>query len=501
MAVLTVGTNGIYATISAAVAAAVAGDTIDVQAGTYLNDFPPEIGKDLTLQGIGGMVDMVATTPPPNEKGILDVGGAGVTVAINDFSFSGSAIPDDEGGNGAGIRYEGGTLLLNNDDFQDNQDGLLANPDPAGIITINHSEFADNGSGSGLTHNLYVNQLATLTVTNSYFTGAVVGHEIKSRAGTTIIENDRIQDGPDGTTSYEIDLPNGGNATVSGNVIEKGPLSENSNMISYGEEGGVYASSSLTVSDNTILDDQAAPSPVGVVNDTSVTASISDNLLYGLSAGQLVVGPANVSGTVLLATEPALDTAPPFVACFLEGTHIMTPDGERLIEALAPGDLVVTAEGGTAPVRWLGVQTILRFMTDPVITLPVRVRAGALGNGIPSRDLLVSPGHALLIDGILIHAGALVNGRTITVESRIPTVFRYYHLELPHHSVILAEGAPAESYMPWNERHPFDNAGQRPPVAEDAPPAELPYPRARAPRQIPRALAVSLARRAGRRAA
>src|SRR5580698_948182 len=103
MSVITVGPDGTYATISAGVAAAAAGDTIDVQAGTYTNDFPQAITENLTLQGVGGMVNMVAIEAVPNGKGILDVGGAGVTVTINDFSFSGATVPD---GNGAGIRYE-----------------------------------------------------------------------------------------------------------------------------------------------------------------------------------------------------------------------------------------------------------------------------------------------------------------------------------------------------------------------------------------------------------
>ena len=179
MAVLTVGPSGQFTSITAAVAAAQSGDTIEVAAGTYTNDFPQGITKNLTLQGVGGMVHMVAMESPPNGKAILDVGAPGVTVTINDFEFSGTTVAD---GNGAGIRYEAGNLVLNNDYFHNNQDGLLSAADPSGSITINHCEFANNGAGDGYTHNLYVGEVGTLTVENSYFTGAVVGHEIKSRA-------------------------------------------------------------------------------------------------------------------------------------------------------------------------------------------------------------------------------------------------------------------------------------------------------------------------------
>jgi len=165
---LTVGQGKQFATIAAAVAAAHSGDTILVDAGTYTNDFPGTINKNLTLTGVGGMAHMVATTAPPNGKAILDVGGSGVSVTIENFEFSGAAVAD---GNGAGIRYEGGNLTLRGDYFHNNQDGLLSASDPNGSITIDTSEFANNGAGDGFTHNLYVNDVGTLTVTNSYFTG------------------------------------------------------------------------------------------------------------------------------------------------------------------------------------------------------------------------------------------------------------------------------------------------------------------------------------------
>lgn len=491
MAVITVGPSGDFTTVGAAVAAAAAGDTIDVAAGTYTNDFPEGITKDLTLQGVGGMVNMVATEAPPNEKAILDVGGAGVSVTINDFSFSGVAVSAADGSNGAGIRYEGGDLTLNDDYFHDNQEGLLAADDPNGSITIDHTEFADNGDGSGFTHNLYVNHIGTLTVENSYFTGAVVGHEIKSRAATTIVENNRIQDGPTGTASYDIDLPNGGNATITGNVIEKGPDASNPIVITYGEEGSLYAGVSLTVADNTILDDQNSPDAVAVVNDTTSVAVIPGNSVYGLTDGEIAHGPADVSGTTFLATEPTLDISAPFAECFVEGTRILTQRGERAVESLLPGDGIVTASGEILPVRWVGMQTLSGQFAARHRLLPVRVRAGALGAGQPWRDLLLSPGHALLLDDLLVQAGALANSDSIVAGADVPATFRYFHVELPRHAVLFAEGAAAESYRAGLELLPFDNAADRPPADEGD---ELPNPRVRAARQVPPTICARLAR-------
>jgi len=171
--VLTVGVGEEYATIAAAIAASANGDVIKVSAGTYTNDFAT-INTQITLEGVGGVVNMVATEPLPNEKGILIVNNS---ATIQGFSFSGAEIPASEGNNGAAIRYQAGNLTLENDDFTGNQDGLLATPLVAGTgnIDIENSEFFNNGAGDGYSHNIYVNNVASLTFNNSYSHGAIVG--------------------------------------------------------------------------------------------------------------------------------------------------------------------------------------------------------------------------------------------------------------------------------------------------------------------------------------
>ena len=144
MAILTVGPGNEFTTIQQAVVAAKTGDTVEVQAGTYTNDFVG-IYKSITLQAVNGEVKLVATISPPNGKAIIDAGGSGLNITINGFDISGTKVAD---GNGAAIRYEGGRLTLNNDYFHNNQEGMLAASDPNGVITINHSEFAFNGDGS-----------------------------------------------------------------------------------------------------------------------------------------------------------------------------------------------------------------------------------------------------------------------------------------------------------------------------------------------------------------
>ncbi len=290
MTTLDVGNGQQYSTISAAVAASSSGDTVNVDAGTYTNDFI-SISHDLTLNAVGGTVSLVATTQPPNGKGIIDAGAPGAQVTINGFDISGAAVPD---GNGAGIRYEGGNLTLNQVNIHDNQEGLLANPDPNGTITINGSTFNGNGTGDGFTHNIYVGDIAQLTVQDSTITAANIGHDIKSRAETTNIINNRIGDGATGNSSYEIDLPNGGNALIEGNTIEKGVNAVNHTAIAFGEEGGVYANSSLSVLNNTLQNDNGSSSTVAVWNATGLTADLTGNTLSGWAT--VVSGLANISG-------------------------------------------------------------------------------------------------------------------------------------------------------------------------------------------------------------
>ncbi len=309
MSTLTVGSNQQYKTISSAVAASHAGDTIDVQAGTYTNDFLT-IGHSLTLQAVGGQVNMVATQAPPNGKAIIDEGGSGVAVSITGFALSGAAVDD---GNGAGIRYEGGKLTLDRVYVHDNQDGLLAASDRSGSIAITNSEFANNGAGDGYTHNIYVNQVGSLTIGNSYIHDANVGHEVKSRALSTTIENSRIIDGT-GTASYSIDLPNGGNAVIRNNVIQQGPNTQNPIMISYGEEGSLNGGSQLTIAGNQILNDLSSGSATGIANYTKTGATVSGNQVYGLSAVQLAHGPATVTGTSVLTSQPVLNLSSPWLA-------------------------------------------------------------------------------------------------------------------------------------------------------------------------------------------
>jgi hypothetical protein len=287
---LSVGPGQTYATIAAAVAASASGDTIEVQAGTYTNDWL-SIDHDLNLVAVGGWVRMVTdTAQPPDGKAMITESG---TVSISGFDISGVTVPDN---NGAGIRYEGGALTLDNVFIHDNQEGILGAADSNGSITVNRSEFAFNGDGSGHTHGIYVGAIANFTLANSYIHDTAVGHEVKSRAANNVITGNRIFDNAS-SASYSIDLPNGGDATISGNIIQQGPNTQNPAIIAYGEEGASNGAGTVSIRDNTICNDD--PGGYLLLNPGGFPVGFTNNVVFGLT-----------SGGAILTDRPALDLSP-----------------------------------------------------------------------------------------------------------------------------------------------------------------------------------------------
>jgi hypothetical protein len=207
-----------------------------------------------------------------------------------------------------------------------------------------------------------------------------------------------------------------------------------------------------------------------------------------------------------------LDQAPPFVlpstlavnetdtfdrACFLAGTRIATPQGETEIERLAPGDPILTADGREVPIRFVGRQRVLTAFGPAERLLPVRIRAGALGDGLPRRDLLLTGEHALLIDGLLVNAAALVDGDGIDwVPLReFDGSYTVYNVETEDHDVLLAEGVPAETFIDYVPRAALDNYQEYLELhGEDRTIPEMSLPRISAGRLVPAAIRARLSR-------
>ncbi len=226
----------------------------------------------------------------------------------------------------------------------------------------------------------------------------------------------------------------------------------------------------------------------------------------GTHGQELWMTDGTTAGTSLLKdirTSPAISSSsiPTSFAllCFAPDTRIRTPAGEVAVETLRRGDFVVVTDGRTVPITWIGRQTVSTRFGDPLRVLPIRIRAGALGDNVPCRDLLVSPDHALLVGDVLIQAGALVNGTSIVRETNVPERFTYYHVELDDHSLILAENTPAETFVDNVDRLPFDNWAEHEALYPDGKAiVEMRYPRAKAARQLPRTVSARLEAR-GRR--
>jgi hypothetical protein len=147
------------------------------------------------------------------------------------------------------------------------------------------------------------------------------------------------------------------------------------------------------------------------------------------------------------------------IACFAAGTRIATPHGEIPVESLRQGDEVTLASGGTAPIVWIGRRRIdCRSHPKPHDVWPVQIRHSAFAPAIPCRDLFLSPDHAVFAEDVLIPIKYLRNGNTIH-QTPCDTV-EYFHLELPSHDLVLADGMAVESYLDTGDRSSFENAGR-----------------------------------------
>jgi Hint domain len=251
------------------------------------------------------------------------------------------------------------------------------------------------------------------------------------------------------------------------------------------------------------------PSQLVVDTKSGATHANSTFSQYGPSIGDTVTFTLTFSGPppVITGVNFGFGTSPQgcsytqpgeSVCCYLEGTRIaVAADREVPVETLRIGDLVITHDGRQVPVVWVGRQTISRRFADPARTLPVRFAAGALGDNLPSRDLLLSNCHALLVDGCLVQAGALVNGLSITVEQDAPETFVYYHVETEDHALIMAEGVASETFIDNADRMSFDNWAEHLALfPEGRTVDEIDLPRVTSVRQAPQALRARLLQRA-----
>ncbi len=276
------------------------GDTVSIDAGTYYDVCEWPVNRNnLILRGVGGPVRLDATNLPlSGGKAIWVIKGGNVTV--DGIEFSMAACSDK---NGAGIRSEGTGLTVRNCYFHDNENGILTGANASSDIVIERCEFAYNGYGNGQSHNLYIGVVRSLTFRGNYSHHTKIGHNLKTRAQTNYIIANRIMDEGEGTASYAINVPQGGLTYIIGNLIQKGPHTDNIDaLVSYAEESVLGAtwntSQHLYVINNTIVNDYVPVNSADLLF-VRVNSSAASPGTVARIENNIFLGPGTAIGTYL----------------------------------------------------------------------------------------------------------------------------------------------------------------------------------------------------------
>jgi hypothetical protein len=226
----------------------------------------------------------------------------GRDVIVENVELSGARVPSR---NGAGIRAVGRNLTVRACYFHGNEMGLLTNHDPDSTITVEFCEFAANGAeDERFHHNIYVGRVGLFVLRHSYSRGAIRGHMVKSRARRSEILYNRLEDDAAGTSSFELDLSEGGEALVLGNLIVQSATSPNRTMLSYAAENAARLDNRLTVAFNTFY---SWGTNVVFVSNRSTSDALVMNNVFGGAVGLTVRGPATVLGNRLAGSADFVD--------------------------------------------------------------------------------------------------------------------------------------------------------------------------------------------------
>jgi hypothetical protein len=337
---------------------------------------------------------------------------------------------------------------------------------------------------------------------NEVVSGTATGDQIYGiqlvSAGTAVVSNETVFNGGaldlylKGSSATGTVVSSGGTLAISGNAVASNTtMTGGATIALQSPKANLAGSVIMQGTGNTILITGATSAGFGdmatisgfVAGDTIDIANFGTGAVVtsAVSGGNTVVTVSSGTGTQssesfifagaytsgYFSITPDGNGGQQIVAagtpCFCPGTLIQTEAGEAPVETLAIGDRVTTMRGEQRPIKWIGRRAYAgRFATGKANILPVVITAGALADGLPRRDLVVSPLHAMYLptdagDGVLVPASALVNGVSIIQRERVDSV-EYIHIELDTHDVILAEGAPSETFVDDQSRGMFHNA-------------------------------------------
>ena len=409
-------------------------------------------------------------------------------VATSTFVNYGSVFASD-GRNGAAVWMHGPGVIINNASgvIEGDTNGTIVggplngvSAGAFGVVAYYQTTLINRGTIGGTNFAFTAaNRNTAISVGNliemapgARFTGAVSGAantasaslstlEMLSGASTGVITNF-------GTTvasaGHLLGYINFGNVTIdNGARWSLGGTVSSATTIGFASGG----SGALTLANPTLMQ--------GVITgfsgtETLTLGGITDVTGITLTAGNTLVVTESAGPGLTLRFDPNQNLTGAFrsvvtgagtdiVSCFAAGTLIRTADHASLpVESLRRGMSVLTHRGEAAEIVWIGHRAVAcATHPDPEQVQPIRIRAGAFGPNVPSRDLLLSPDHAVFVAEVLIPARHLVNGTTIRREAVADVT--YYHVELPAHDVILAEDLPAESYLDTGDRANFSNGG------------------------------------------
>jgi autotransporter-associated beta strand protein len=441
-----------------------------VQQGGTLTIGAGSLSGGSVVAGSGGTARSSGANGSAFGSGIFLQGNQTITFApsASQILSISDVITDQSGSGGTGANAGSGSVLINGAGTV-----VLSAFDTytgSTVVEAGTLQLGAGGATGSVIGTIFVNTGAALVVDRSdnfTFAGGVFGggSVVQDGSGTLILA------GPD---LY------GGGTTIEAGTLELGTLQVGGTQAA-GTGAITFAAGAVTLR----IDGTAMPT----------------NTLDGFVAGDRIqlAGIANVAGShadmnyatnVLTVTEgaatyrldfnPGEDFAGKFfhlsavgggteitensTPCYCPGTLIRTKRGHKRVEKLKIGDEVMTASGALRPVKWIGRRSYGgRFVMGRKDILPVCIKAGALADGVPARDLWISPHHAMYFEndgcGVLIEAKDLVNGISIVQAQRVEKV-EYFHVELEMHDVIIAEGALSETFLDDGSRGMFHNADE-----------------------------------------
>ena len=460
---ITVGvslTAGSYTNpVTIAASAAVSGGTYGVQAtdswavdnfGTITGGAPGDFNTNGVYLKAGGVITNEAGASIYGYDTGVSLGGASATV-INHGSIIGNTGTNVAGASGIGL-YATNDVLVNT--------GLISSSEGYGV--------AIGGIGSGV-QSATLENAGTITGEGGPFSGSVDLYA--SQTDLLIIDPGAVFNGAvyatNSAATNTMELTSG--AAV-GTISGFGSQYQGFQTIAIDsgaawDVGGTIAGFSGATIDGFDSHDRLDLTDLTFNGTDTATVNGSNQLVIDDPNGNVTIQmDSNVSGHLFtLVRDSNGDTFAEesnYTPCYLRGTRIRTPEGEVAVEALKIGDRIVTADGNILPLKWIGRRSYRDWLAvgDPDAQ-PIRFKAGSIADHVPTRDLYVSPEHAMFLDGVLVPALHLVNGVSIVKVEGMEEI-EYFHLEFDRHIVILAEGAAAESFVDDDSHMLFHNADE-----------------------------------------